>query len=440
MPRAGSRRVVLATFGSHGDLHPFLAVALRLRERGVTAVLAASAVYREQVASEGIEFCRMRPDPDAVVQRLGVDQSQLVRAVQAQPQFLLRHLLLPHLAETYEDSLACLAGADLVVTHSAAYGARIAAEKLGVPVLAVVLQPMLFLSAYDPPVGGPHPRLAQAIYRLGPAWTRRCIGLGKRWSRRWARPIDELRRSVGLPVLRAHPLFEGQFSGCGTLALYSSLLGAVQPDMPPGTRIVGFAFHDREPGRPALLAPSIIQFLSQGPPPLVFTLGTSAVHDAGHFMEQALAAVRSLQARALFVLDAERQRVWARHASPEVMITGYVPYSLLFPHAEIIVHHGGIGTAAQALRAGRPQLVVPHLVDQPDNAQRMARLGVARTLELEKLRSARIVAEVQRLRQDPLYAERAAKAGEQVRREDGAQAAAQFIIERLARAGIGEAS
>jgi UDP:flavonoid glycosyltransferase YjiC (YdhE family) len=430
----GGRRVVLATFGSHGDLNPFLAVALRLRERGVRPVLASSAVYREQVESEGIEFCHMRPDLEAVVQRVGLDQSQLVRAVRAQPQFLLRQLLLPHLAESYADSLTCLAGADLVVTHSVAYGARLAAEKLGVPALGIVLQPMLFLSAFDPPVGGPRPRLTRAIYRLGPGWTRAFFALGKRWSRRWARPIDELRQSVGLPAQAAHPFFEGQFTANGTLGLYTSLLGEVQPDMPPQTRIVGFAFHDREHGRPAPLAPSLIQFLSQGPRPLIFTLGTSAVHDAARFMEQALAAVHKLQARAVFVLDAERQRAWSQHASPEIMITGYVPYSLLFPHAEVIVHHGGIGTSAQALRAGRPQLVVPHLVDQPDNAHRMARLGVARTLDLEGFHSTRIVAALQQLLQDPTYAERAAVIGERVRREDGAQAAAQFIIEVLERA------
>src|SRR5262249_34294138 len=131
--------------------------------------------------------------------------------------------------------------------------------------------------------------------------------------------------------------------------------------------------------------------------------------------------------------DEARQRAWSRHASPDVMITGYIPYSLLFPHAALIVHHGGIGTAAQALRAGLPQLVVPYLVDQPDNAHRLTRLGVARALELRKVRSGDMVTELQALLQDPAYAERAARIGAQVREEDGARAAAQFIIEVLER-------
>jgi rhamnosyltransferase subunit B len=304
----------------------------------------------------------------------------------------------------------------------------------------MVLQPMLFLSAFDPPRfdsfrGAPAPRLMSVISRLGPEWTRAFFALGKRWSRHWAKPIDELRKAVGLAVQRAHPFFEGQFSATGALGLYSSVLGEVQPDMPAGTRIVGFAYHDRERGRSTPPAPSLIHFLSHGPAPLVFTLGTSAVHDATQFMQQALAAVRALLARAVFVLDAERQREWSRHASPEVMITGYVPYSLLFPHAQVIVHHGGIGTLAQALRAGRPQLVVPHLVDQPDNAHRAARLGVARTLDLASFQGPRIVAALQELQQNSSYAERAAAVAERVRGEDGARAAARFIIEVCERAG-----
>jgi rhamnosyltransferase subunit B len=172
--------------------------------------------------------------------------------------------------------------------------------------------------------------------------------------------------------------------------------------------------------------------LSSEPRPLVFTLGTSAVHDAGQFMEQSLAAVRTLGVRAIFVLDAERQLQWSQHGSPDVVVTGYLPYSLLFPHGQIIVHHGGIGTAAQALRAGRPQLIAPYLVDQPDNAQRIARLGVSRTLPLQDFRSANIVRELQLLLSEPSYAERAADVGRQIRGEDGAQAAAQFISAVLA--------
>ena len=426
------RRVVLATFGSHGDLHPFLAIALCLQQHGITPVLAAAAIYRDKVEAEDIEFCHMRPDPEDVLRRTGLDQSQLVRAVQRQPQFLLRELLLPHLEQSYQDSLNAVRGADLVVTHSAAYGAKLAAEKLGVPHLGIALQPLMFFSAFDPPLFGPLPWLSRCINRLGPFWTRALLDVGKRMVRRWSAPIDQLRHSIGLPAA-ANPLFEGQFTALGTIALYSCVLRQLQPDMPPGTHITGFAFYDHEHGRPAPLSPSLVSFFAEEPRPLIFTLGTAAVHDAAQFMEESLAAVRTLRTRAIFVLDAEQQQRWSRYTSREVMITDYVPYSLLFPHGELIVHHGGIGTVAQALRAGRPQLVVPYLVDQPDNAQRITRLGVARTLPLKHFRRARIVQELQHMLIEPSYRERASAVGEQVRRERGAEAAAQIILDVLAR-------
>jgi UDP:flavonoid glycosyltransferase YjiC (YdhE family) len=426
----GERRVVLATFGSHGDLHPFLAMALCLRQHRITPVLAAADLYRDKVQAEGIEFRHMRPDPQDVMQRLGLSQSQLLRCVRRHPRFLLREMLLPHLEQTYQDSLQALRGADLVVTHSAAYGARLAAEKLGVPCLGIALQPLMFMSAFDPPLLGPLPAVSRCIYSLGPFWTRKFLNLGKRIAQRWAAPIAELRRSIGLPPV-SDPLFAGQFTGLGTIALYSSVLGELQPDMPPGTHITGFACYDREYGRPTPLSHSVINFLAEEPRPLIFTLGTAVIHDADQFMEHSLAAVRTLRARAIFILDAEQRTRWSKCASRDIMITSYVPYSLLFPHGELIVHHGGIGTLAQALRAGRPQLVVPHLVDQPDNAQRVTRLGVARTLPARQLQHARLVEELQQLLSEPSYRDRAVAVAEQVRRENGADAAARIIVDVL---------
>ena len=426
--------MALATFGSHGDLHPFLAVALALRKLDIEPVLAAAPMYRTKVEAEGIEFAPMRPDVEDVTRRLGMNQAQLLRAVQRKPQFLLRELLLPHLEEMYADCLEALSGADLAVTHSAAYGAHIAADKLGLPRVGIALQPMMFMSPFDPPLVGQAQWLTRRIYRLGPGITRHFLTLGKRVARRWAQPIDELRRKLGLPPAAGHPLFEGQFSEHGNIALYSSVLGPLRPDAPPRTQLTGFAFYDHEHGgSPTPLAPSLVNFFSTEERPLVFTLGTSAVQDAEHFMHESLAAVRKLHARAVFALDAEQLPRWSQHASPEILLTGYVPYSLLFAHAEIIVHHGGIGTAAQALRSGRPQLLTPHIVDQPDNAHRLERLGVARVVPLPQWQAPRIVRELLHLKSEPAYGTRAAAIGKEVRSERGAESAARIISEVVQR-------
>lgn len=424
-------RVVLATFGTHGDLHPFVALALALRERGADAVLAAGEVYRDKVEAEGIGFFPMRPSVEAVAQRLAMTPRELARAVAARPQFLLQRIILPSLREAYDDAMAAMDGADLVVTHSVAYGARLAAEKRGLPRIGIVLQPMLFASVTDPPVVADFPRLSRWIYRQGPAWTRAFLGLGRHVARRWARPIDRFRRQVGLPPATAHPLFEGQFGGAGAIGLYSPLLGPPQADHPPHTTIAGFAFYDSEKGGPATLSPSLQAFLEAGPAPVVFTQGTSAIHDAEEFVRESLAAVDLLGVRAVLVLDEEQARRWSLHAKATIHVTGYAPYSALFPRAAVNVHHGGIGTTAQALRAGRPQLITPYLVDQPDNAARVVRLGVGRELPRRRWRGREIAASVRVLLERPEYASAALETGWQVAREDGAAVAADTILSVL---------
>lgn len=431
MPAPPPTKVVLATFGTHGDLHPFLALALALRARGVEPVLAAAGVFREKVEAEGIAFRPMRPDVEVVAERLGMEPRQLARAVAARPEFLLQQIVLPSLRESYDDALAITADAAMVVTHSVAYGARLAAEKRGLPQIGVVLQPMLLASAFDPPVVAQLPRLSAWVYRRGPAFTRAFLALGRRVARRWAWPIDAMRQQIGMPPATAHPLFEGQFGGRGALALYSPLFGPPQPDHPPGTAIVGFAFYDSERGGPAELAPGLRQFLEAGPPPLVFTQGTSAIHDADDFIREALAAIGMLDIRAVLVLDAEQARRWSAQASDSILITGYAPYSELFPRASINIHHGGIGTTAQALRAGRPQLIAPYLVDQPDNAARVVRLGAGRMLRRDQWRAGRIARQLRKLLDEPGYASRAECIGRQIATENGAAAAADIIVAAL---------
>ena len=422
-------KIVLATFGTDGDLHPFIALALALKAQGMAPVLAAAGHYRDKVEAAGIGFAPMRPEMDDVAARLGMDEQQIARAVAARPEFLLQEILLPSLRESLADVMAVTGDAVAVVTHSAAYGAKLAAEQRGLPDFGVVLQPMMFTSIHDPPTIAAIPRLSRWIYRGGPRLSGAFLGLGKRVARRWARPIDRLRRELGLPPAAAHPLFEGQFAREGAIALFSPLFGAPQPDHPPHTAIVGFAFHDSDGS--TRLPDAVQAFLEAGPPPLVFTQGTSAVHDAEDFMRESLAAVRLLEARAIFVLDDERARRWAAQAQDTVLITGYAPYSRLFPHASVLIHHGGVGTTAQALRAGRPQLIVPYLVDQPDNADRVVRLGAGRTLTRRQWQASRIADALRELRDEPRYRDRASEIGVQVAAEDGAAAAARIIVDRL---------
>jgi UDP:flavonoid glycosyltransferase YjiC (YdhE family) len=108
----------------------------------------------------------------------------------------------------------------------------------------------------------------------------------------------------------------------------------------------------------------------------------------------------------------------------------YAPFSELFPRAVATVHQGGVGTTGQAMRAGRPVLVMPYSHDQPDNAARVVRLGMARTIERRRYRADRAAAELKLLLDDPSYTQAAAAVAGRVRVEQGARVAAD-AIERL---------
>jgi rhamnosyltransferase subunit B len=168
-------------------------------------------------------------------------------------------------------------------------------------------------------------------------------------------------------------------------------------------------------------------FLNAGLPPVVFTLGSAAVLDAGDFYEQSALAAEQLGVRAVLLVGNDPRNLPAHKVPDSICIAEYAPYSGLFPRASLIVHQGGVGTTAQALRAGKPMLVMPYSHDQPDNARRVRRLGVAKVIQRDRYRAdtaARVIGE---MLAEKKYCERAAAIGAQVRGEDGLREAADAL-------------
>ena len=174
-------------------------------------------------------------------------------------------------------------------------------------------------------------------------------------------------------------------------------------------------------------------FLETGPPPIVFTLGSSAVMDPGDFFRVSAEAAEQLGRRALLLgmehgaLQTKDVDAGAEARAADLLGVRYGSYARIFPSAAAIVHQGGVGTTAEALRAGRPMLVVPWGVDQPDNAARVARMGVGRTLGRKRYRTARVVEELRRLLEEATYARRAAEVGAAIRQEEGTETACDAI-------------
>jgi UDP:flavonoid glycosyltransferase YjiC (YdhE family) len=417
------KRVVLTTFGSYGDLHPYIALARGLTARGLDATIATSELYRENVEAHGIGFWPVRPD----IARIG-DTAEIVRRVydpRRGTEYLVRDLVMPYLAQSYDDLLAAAGGAHLLLSHPMTYAAPLVARRLGLPWLSTVLQPMVFMSVYDPPVLAPAPWL-RALHGFSPVMYRLAFGAMKRTARGWSEPVRRMARAQGLPEPAGDPLFEGQFSPHGTLALFSSVIAEPQPDWPPCTHVTGFLFHDADPADPEAMR-ELGAFLDAGEAPIVFTLGSSAVFAAGEFYRQAVEIARRLERRAVLLTGKLAGDQGIGPLPPGMLAADYAPHSLLFPRAAAIVHQGGVGTLAQALRAGRPMLVVSFSHDQPDNGERAERLGSALHIPRRRFTVERGLAALRELLGDPRYARAGAAIAQRIAREDGVQAACDRI-------------
>lgn len=413
-------RFLITTLGSLGDLHPYLAVARILVKRGHQAVIATTEDYRAAVKSAGVEFAAVGPS----MAELGNYQMLVAKLydVHRGTEYLVRHLVMPHLRTTYEHLLRASDGADLLVSHPLSVTLPLVAERRKLPWVATVLSPMSFMSCYDPPVIPAAPWL-QRLRNFGPMPYRFLFGLFKRSIRSWEGPLMDFRDELGLAPSNRMAMFEGQFSPLLNLALFDPQLAQPQPDWPANSRICGTPIFDGVPPDNCILE-DMERFLADGDSPIVFALGSSAVWVAGDFWDNSVAAVRHLGRRAILITGPKVPK----SLPDDIRAFPYLPYSRVFPRAAAVVHQAGIGTLAQAMRAGRPQLIVPLAFDQPDNAQRAHTLGVGRVLPFKRATERKLASELALLLARPSYAEVAHTIAEELARTDGAFCAANELI------------
>lgn len=418
-------RIVFTTWGSLGDLHPYLALGVEMKRRGHEVAVATLGQWQQAVREAGLGFHPIRPDipaDEAAARQMVRDLLDAKRG----PRHLFEQVFGPVMRETYEDTLAAVradGGADLIVTHQVPLTGPIVAGMTGMRWVSAVLLPMAFLSKYDPATPPQAPAL-QKVAALHPIFAAGFNRLGRAVTRRWAEPTYRLRRALGLPR-GGSPFFEAQHSPALVLALFSRALAQKQPDYPPQAVVTGFAFYDAAETHPA--DPALPRFLDAGEPPVVFTLGSSAVWIAEDFYQTAIAAMRAIGGRAVLLAGEQAPALRAAGLPDTIVAFEYAPHSAVMPRASVIVHQGGVGTTGQALRSGRPQLIVPFGQDQPDNARRCVRLGVARTMSRSGFTPARVADHLRQLTQDPAYGRRAADVGATVRAENGTVTACDAI-------------
>ena len=424
-----AHKIVLTTVGTLGDLHPFLALAQAMQDRGIRVLLGCPEDHVKKARAAGVEAVAILPGFDEICFRMGCDKAEAARRIMGDQRQMLEQMILPALSDCAAKIDEISQGAAAIVTSPFVLAAPIIAEKRALPLVAAILQPMALLSALDPPNTRGFAMMKHgAVGPAGRAWNGAVYGVMRRvLAGLYGRNISRVRRDHGLSPSGGPRMFEAAGAAAMTLGLYSAAFAPLPADAPPDTELVGFPFFDSDTGVGNELQPALAAFLSAGPPPIVFTLGTFAVHASGDFYKEAERIARALGVRAVLLTGISEAAV----TDGPIFRCGYAAHSRLFPRAAAVVHHGGIGTVGQALRAGTPQFVVPHMGDQHDHAHRVVNLGLGATMTPAKFKGGRATSVIAALLESSRVQARAAEMAGRVGAENAASTAAALVDEMV---------
>jgi rhamnosyltransferase subunit B len=398
------KHILLVPVGSHGDVNPFIGLGVVLKARGHHVTVITNDYFEDLVRKEGLEFVALGTRDEFLRMVNHPDLWDPLRSF-----FLIyREGVLPSLRPMYKILQERVVPGETVVVGSVlAMGARIAHDKLAVPLVSVDLQPAIFRSALKPPrlpglgfIQKLPPALVKLVYRYVDGMADRVLGP----------ELNRFRVELGLPPVRGI-INEWWHSPERIIGLFPEWFAPPVSDWPPQTRLTGFPLYD---GASAESVPKELdEFLGAGPPPVIFTPG-SAMSQGISFFKESVRACELLGCRGILLTKFPASV--PKNIPPTVCCFGYVPFSQILPRAAAFVHHGGIGTTSQALAAGVPQLVMPLAHDQPDNAARAKALGVALVISPEHYQARRVVPLLRELIENPTYRE---KSGALRRRFEG---------------------
>lgn len=415
-----TKRIAIATVGTQGDVQPYLALALTLQSRGLGVVLGAPEDFRELVETHGIAFASLGSHVQDLLMSREFEDAMSHGNIFKAPPLLMRGLKIIENATRLAWDMA--QGADLLLLNmNTSFGVDIA-EALRIPVVMAAPQPLTATGDHSVVLFG-GTSAGRTINRLSHS----LMGVQQLY---FNLPRNRLRREVmGLGPRKSGRFFHDA-NGRPLTALYSySAHVAPRPaDWPEYTHITGYwRLADRSGWTPD---PAFAKFLAEGPAPVYIGFG-SMPFGAERNTEILREAMRLWGGRAVVA------RGWGgispRELPPGVHAIDKAPHDKLFEHVSAVVHHGGAGTTAAGLHAGRPTFVVPQTVDQPFWGNRVLALGCGpRPVKLSKLNPQTFAAALTELTSEPRFAQNAAAVAARLAGEDGAAVAADLIEERLA--------
>ncbi len=376
---------LMTALGSYGDVHPIAGLGGALVRRGHEVAIVANPNFSPVIEAVGATHIPLGTLEDYQVFADNPDVWHPVRG----PILAMRLAIVQFLRDTYAILESHYRPNETVlVAHGLDMASRIFQQKHDAPMANAVLQPLMLRSLYQSPklglllMAGWVPRWLRSLqFRFADHIVDRIIGP----------EINALRGELGLhPAKRI--FHDWYLSPQLNLCLFPEWFARPQPDWPSQARLTGFPLWD-EPNA-AGLSEEVDQFLRGGESPIVFTPGSAMAHGQA-FFRAAVEACNQLGRRGVLLTKYPEQL--PTNLSEEVRHFGFVPLSQLLPRCAAFVHHGGIGSCAQGLAAGLPQLLMPMAYDQPDNAARLKNLGVAESLPPKKFCGPAVARALERL-------------------------------------------
>jgi len=380
--------ILLMPHGTAGSVYPFVWLGKLLRRRGHRVTLVAADAYAPAASSAGLEF---RGVGNAGLEALLDDP--LLWSPQEGARVSYRHAGRATAAcvDAVEAIVARDGMPDLMLAPMINFAGRLLREKHGIPLVTVHLYPLMFVSAYDVPLFGPDALRLRAL----PLWLRKFLLQAPN-------PLDKEALPDVQTCCAAHGVYTPRslwrqwwHSPDGVLALFPEWFAAPQPDWPHQLLQWDFPLEDMAAAHS--LEPGLQRFLDAGAKPVVFTAGTGQMHAAA-FFEEAAQLASQCGCRAVFLTRKLEQL--PRNLPDTIHAAAYAPFSQLLPQVRALVHHGGIGTVSQCLAAGVPQLIVAMSLDQPDNAERVERLGAGVAISAERFTAGQALPLLQRCLHD----------------------------------------
>lgn len=418
-------RIVITTFGSTGDLNPFVALALALRSSGHDVLFAVEANFQPQVSLLGFPVRVLTGDQ---AEALGPYTRQIFNSDQSLTslKLLLDHYILPTLPVKVAELRAACQGADLLISVAPQFAASIVAEMLHIPWISVILTPSTLPSASIAPqptrvpLPAPLQRLSNRFsWFLGGIFLRQIVD----------KPVNRLRRTFHVPA-RSNLMWTGNLSPRFTAMAVSPALVPRPDDWPAYVQMTGFCFWDGSADWQ--FSETLKAFLHGGKPVIAVTAGTVSPGERALFApyyQASIAGILACDARALLINAPEV--VVSHEQREDVLQIPFAPFSQVFPACAAVIHHGGIGTIAQCLRAGVPFLVVPGGMDQPFNAAQVVQRKAGLWIPRKRYTARRVEQALRALLTTPLYREQTKRLQTEIAQEDGVAAVCKAIEQVL---------